>query len=179
MSWCCRQSRPACLGARRAVASLLDRLDVDLWVVQLVVSEVVANAVLHAYPDRAPGQVRLEAWLEDELLTVVVADDGVGMSSGRGSQGLGEGLALIRRLAREVELYGRSGTRLVMRLQLVGGVVASAAVALLTIAFVPREPRRVRRSRKSSRSCQPCRLARSSVVLSNTSERLPTPTQDA
>lgn len=130
MSWCCRQSRPACLGARRAVASLLDRLDVDLWVVQLVVSEVVANAVLHAYPDRAPGQVRLEAWLEDELLTVVVADDGVGMSSGRGSQGLGEGLALIRRLAREVELYGRSGTRLVMRLQLVGGVVASAAVAL-------------------------------------------------
>jgi anti-sigma regulatory factor (Ser/Thr protein kinase) len=72
---------------------LLDRLDVDLWSVQIVVSEAVANAVIHAYPDRAPGQVRLEAWLDDELLTVVVADDGVGMSSGRGSHGLGEGLA--------------------------------------------------------------------------------------
>ena len=51
---------------------MLDRLDVDLWPVQLVVSEAVANAVVHAYPDRAPGQVRLEASLEDKLLTVVV-----------------------------------------------------------------------------------------------------------
>jgi serine/threonine-protein kinase RsbW/stage II sporulation protein AB (anti-sigma F factor) len=100
---------------------LLDRLDVDLWSVQIVVSEAVANAVIHAYPDRAPGQVRLEAWLDDELLTVVVADDGVGMSSGRGSHGLGEGLALIRRLAREVEVNSRGGTRLVMRLHLGGG----------------------------------------------------------
>ena len=101
---------------------MLDRLDVDLWVVQIVVSEAVANAVVHAYPDRAPGQVRLEAWLDDELLlTVVVADDGVGMSSGRGGHGLGEGLAVIRRLAREVEVHSRGGTRLVMRLQLGAG----------------------------------------------------------
>jgi anti-sigma regulatory factor (Ser/Thr protein kinase) len=107
--------------ARRAVASLLDRLDVDLWAVQMVVSEAVANAVVHAYPDRAPGQVRLEAWLDDELLTVVVADDGVGMSSERGSHGLGEGLTIIRRLAREVEVHSRDGTRVVMRLQLGGG----------------------------------------------------------
>ena len=104
--------------ARRAVACLLDRLDVDLWAVQIVVTEAVANAVVHAYPDRAPGQVRLEAWLDDELLTVVVADDGVGLASGRGSDGLGEGLAVIRRLAREVEVDSRGGTRLVMRLQL-------------------------------------------------------------
>jgi stage II sporulation protein AB (anti-sigma F factor) len=54
-----------------------------------MVSEAVTNAIVHAYPDGAPGQVRLEAWLDDELLTVVVADDGVGMSSGRGSPGLG------------------------------------------------------------------------------------------
>ena len=49
---------------------MLDGLDVDRWPVELVVSEAVANAVVHAYPDRAPGQVRLEAWLEDELLTL-------------------------------------------------------------------------------------------------------------
>ena len=48
---------------------------------------------------RAPGEVRLEAWLDGEFLTVVVADDGVGMSSGRGSHGLGQGLAITRRLA--------------------------------------------------------------------------------
>jgi anti-sigma regulatory factor (Ser/Thr protein kinase) len=100
---------------------MLDSLDVDRWPVELVVSEAVANAVVHAYPDRAPGQVRLEASLEDELLTVVVADDGVGMSSGRGSSGLGEGLAVIRRLARELEVPSRAGTRLVMRLQLGAG----------------------------------------------------------
>jgi anti-sigma regulatory factor (Ser/Thr protein kinase) len=68
----------------------------------------------------SPGQVRLEAWLDDALLTVVVADDGVGMSSGRASPGLGEGLALIRRLAAEVDIHSRSGTRLVMRLRLGG-----------------------------------------------------------
>jgi stage II sporulation protein AB (anti-sigma F factor) len=106
--------------ARRAVVSLLDHLDVDLWPVQTAVTEAVANAVVHAYPDRAPGQVRLQAWLEDLLLTIVVADDGVGMSSGRDSQGLGEGMAVIRRLAREVEVQSRSGTRLVMRLWLGG-----------------------------------------------------------
>ena len=100
---------------------MLDRLDVDLWAVQIVVSEAVANAVVHAYPDRTPGQVRLEAWLEGELLTVVVADDGVGISSGRGGHGLGKGLAVIRRLAREVEVHSRGGTRLVMRLQLGAG----------------------------------------------------------
>ena len=109
--------------ARRAVASVLDRLDVDLWVVQIVVSEAVANAVVHAYPDRAPGQVRLEAWLDGELLTIVVADDGVGMSSARGSPGLGEGLAVIRRLAGEVEVHSRGGTRLVVRLRLGGGAL--------------------------------------------------------
>ena len=102
---------------------MLDRLDVDLWAAQMVVSEAVANAVVHAYPDRAPGQVRLEAWLDDELLTVVVADDGVGMSSGRRSPGLGEGLAVIRRLAGAVEVHSRGGTRLVMRLRLDGGAV--------------------------------------------------------
>ena len=77
--------------------------------------------MVHAYPDRAPGQVWLEAWLDDELLTVVVADDGVGMSSGRNGQGLDEGLAVIRHLAREVEVQSRGGTRLVMRLRLGGG----------------------------------------------------------
>jgi anti-sigma regulatory factor (Ser/Thr protein kinase) len=108
--------------ARRAIASLLDSIDVDRWPVELVVSEAVANAVVHAYPDRAPGQVRVEASLEDGLLTVVVADDGVGMSTGRRSQGLGEGLAIIRRLAWQVEVaHGRAGTRLVMRLQLGAG----------------------------------------------------------
>jgi serine/threonine-protein kinase RsbW/stage II sporulation protein AB (anti-sigma F factor) len=102
---------------------LVEGLDVDLWAAQIVVSEAVANAVVHAYPDRAPGQVRLEAWLEDELLTVVVADDGVGMSAGRDSPGLGEGLAVIRRLAREVEVQSEGGTRLVMRLRMAGGAL--------------------------------------------------------
>jgi len=107
--------------ARRAVASLLDRLDVDLWAVEMMVSEAVTNAVVHAYPHGAPGQVRLEAWLDDALLTVVVGDDGVGMSSGRASPGLGEGLAVIRRLAAEVDIHSRGGTRLVMRLRLGDG----------------------------------------------------------
>jgi len=85
--------------ARRAIAAMLEGLDVDLWPVGLVVSEAVTNVVLHAYRDREPGRVRMEATVADGLLTVVVADDGIGMSPRADSPGLGVGLVLIRRLA--------------------------------------------------------------------------------
>jgi anti-sigma regulatory factor (Ser/Thr protein kinase) len=100
------------------MARMLDGLDVDPWPVALVVSEAVTNVVLHAYRDRDPGRVLLEAAVADGLLTIVVTDDGIGMSPRANSPGLGLGLALIRRLAEDVDVKIDGGTRLLVRLRL-------------------------------------------------------------
>lgn len=104
--------------ARRAVVGVLDGLDVDLWPVGVVVSEAVTNVVLHAYRDGEPGRVRVKVSMEAELLTLVVADDGIGMSPNPDSPGLGVGLVLIERLVEHMEIHSAGGTRLVVRLQL-------------------------------------------------------------
>jgi anti-sigma regulatory factor (Ser/Thr protein kinase) len=97
---------------------MLDGLDVDPWPVGLVISEAVTNVVLHAYRGGEPGAVRVKASVEADLVTLVVADDGIGMSPNPDSPGLGMGLALIGRLAEHVEVQSVGGTRLVVRLQL-------------------------------------------------------------
>jgi anti-sigma regulatory factor (Ser/Thr protein kinase) len=104
--------------ARRAVTEMLEGLDVDLWPVGLVVSEAVTNVVLHAYRDSEPGSVRMEATVAEGVLTVLVADDGIGMSPRADSPGLGVGLLLIRRLAEDVNVQRDDGTRLLVRLRL-------------------------------------------------------------
>jgi serine/threonine-protein kinase RsbW/stage II sporulation protein AB (anti-sigma F factor) len=98
---------------------MLDGLNVDVWPVELVVSEAVTNAVLHAYRDREPGGVELDAALDDGVLTLVVADFGIGMSPNPNSPGLGWGLGLIERLAEHMDVQTGGGTRLLVRLRLV------------------------------------------------------------
>jgi serine/threonine-protein kinase RsbW len=104
--------------ARHAVLRMLDGLDVDLWPVGIVVSEAVTNVVLHAYRDRESGRVRVSASLQDTVLTLVVADDGVGITPNPDSPGLGVGLALIGSLAEHLDLQRGDGTTLVARLRL-------------------------------------------------------------
>ena len=98
---------------------MLDWLDFDPWPVGIVVSEAVTNVVLHAYRDGESGRVRVSASLQDTVLTLVVADDGVGISPNPDSPGLGVGLALIGSLAEHMEIQRDGGTMLVARLRLV------------------------------------------------------------
>jgi two-component sensor histidine kinase len=69
----------------------------------LVVNELVTNALAYAFPDRRRGSVRVTlAWSDggrDVLLRV--ADDGIGLASGREDSG-GLGLPLVRMLAEQL-----------------------------------------------------------------------------
>jgi len=69
----------------------------------LVVSELVTNALTHAFPDGRPGVVRVSLAPVDGEKDVLlrVADDGIGFSSSiDDSSGLG--LALVRLLAEQL-----------------------------------------------------------------------------
>ena len=88
--------------------------------VELAVSEAVSNAVVHAYDDQPLGEVRLELELTDDVLEIVVADAGKGMSPRPDSPGLGLGLPLIGRLADSFDVRSDAGegTELRMRFAL-------------------------------------------------------------
>ena len=81
------------------------------------VSEAVTNSVLHAYCEGTSGDVRVVACAEADRLVVVVRDYGCGMSPNPDSPGLGLGLAVIGRLATELNIERPDeggGTRLRM-----------------------------------------------------------------
>lgn len=86
--------------------------------VLLAVSEAANNVVLHAYRDcDRPEMIHVEATLAGDELSVSVIDSGGGLRPRPDSPGLGLGLAILGRLARDVELLqdGDSGLRVVMR----------------------------------------------------------------
>ncbi|WP_414642242.1 ATP-binding protein [Baekduia sp.] len=91
--------------------------------IRLAVSEAATNAVLHAYRDRDPGQIRVDAGLTDEgWLKIVIEDDGFGPLPRPDSPGLGLGLPTIASVADAVELSaGRAaGAKLSMVFALSG-----------------------------------------------------------
>lgn len=85
--------------------------------IKLAVSEAATNTVLHAYRDREPGEIRVDARvLDDGCLRIVVEDDGFGPRPRPDSPGLGLGLPTIASVADAVELTAGSaaGARLSM-----------------------------------------------------------------
>jgi anti-sigma regulatory factor (Ser/Thr protein kinase) len=105
-------------GVRRAVVDFAELHGVGVGPdVALAVSEAITNAVLHAYRDGDAGDVRVVACAEPDRLVVVVRDYGCGMSPNPESPGLGLGLAVIGRLAAELNIERPDeggGTRLRM-----------------------------------------------------------------
>ncbi len=123
--------------ARHAVLDALRGAAVDHDAVGVVVSEAVANAVLHAYRDRErPGRVRVTAALDDEGVEVSVTDDGLGPRPRADSPGVGLGMPLIADLADRVEIAraGAGGTRIAARFVLMGAAGPHGRAIQRTVA---------------------------------------------
>jgi serine/threonine-protein kinase RsbW len=71
----------------------------------LAVSEIVANAVVHAYRDGSDGIITVHAeTLEDGRVQVRIADDGIGLSPRTDSPGAGLGLVIASNVADRFEI---------------------------------------------------------------------------
>ena len=100
---------PRCVaGLRHAVGALAARAGAtehQRQDIALAVSEVVTNAVTHAYPRRAaPGTVALQAALHYNVLEVVIADHGIGMPAPHTQPHAGRGLAIIAAAVQHLEI---------------------------------------------------------------------------
>jgi len=127
---------------RRELDAALERIDVPRLRrhdVALVLTEAAANVVVHAYPSAAPGLLYALVALTAEGLELDVYDQGRGMVPGSRSSGLGVGLALMARLADDLEIAPSEGGGL--KVTAVFGDVESAAPRPV------REPTRGQRER--------------------------------
>jgi anti-sigma regulatory factor (Ser/Thr protein kinase) len=91
---------------RHALGGLGDALRLDpqlLSDVKLAVTEACTNVVVHAYAG-ADGPMQVAAEIEGGQLTVVVRDEGRGITPRPDSPGLGLGLPLIATLTETLEL---------------------------------------------------------------------------
>ena len=69
--------------ARMIAAGFIMPLDPTLEAmadVKTAVSEAVTNAIIHGYEEQE-GNVTMELWTEDRLLTVKIHDDGIGIDN--------------------------------------------------------------------------------------------------
>jgi stage II sporulation protein AB (anti-sigma F factor) len=68
--------------ARVAVASFISQLDLtmeEMEEIKTVVSEAVTNAIIHGYEENPDGIVRIRVKLEDDLIELIIEDDGKGI----------------------------------------------------------------------------------------------------
>jgi serine/threonine-protein kinase RsbW len=112
---------------RHALAGLAEEIGMDepgLADLKTVVTEACTNVVVHAYQGQ-PGPLNVEAEPDEDGLTVIVRDEGVGIrpqaDSDRDSLRLG--LSLIAALSGSFSISGGldRGTEITMRLPLHGG----------------------------------------------------------
>jgi anti-sigma regulatory factor (Ser/Thr protein kinase) len=70
----------------------------------LAVSEIVANAVVHAYRDGSDGAITVAAEASDAEMRVRIIDDGMGLSPRTDSPGAGLGLVIAGNVADRLEI---------------------------------------------------------------------------
>jgi anti-sigma regulatory factor (Ser/Thr protein kinase) len=116
-------ARPEGVGVvRQALAGIADALAFDhsvLGDMKMAVTEACTNVVVHAYDgDSEAGRLEIDLIADDQGLTVVVRDDGMGIKprAARATPALGLGLPLIAALSDAFEVRGssQSGTEVRM-----------------------------------------------------------------
>jgi anti-sigma regulatory factor (Ser/Thr protein kinase) len=104
-----------------AFAAAAGAPDTMAYAIELAVSELVTNVVLHAYVGREPGRVSLRCRRDGGRITMEIVDDGVGVAPRDDSPGVGHGLALVGGLADTLEIApGADGRGTVVTLSFVG-----------------------------------------------------------
>ena len=119
---------------RKALAGYLEETTSSAEVVDdviLALDEACANVIRHAFPEGVEGSIKLLAEIDEDSVTVLVEDDGVGFDPfcvdlrGGLEDTSGRGLHLIRMLMTSVDVESPtetgSGTRLRMRKHLKTG----------------------------------------------------------
>jgi serine/threonine-protein kinase RsbW len=138
---------------RHALAGLAEQIGMDepsLADLKTVVTEACMNVVVHAYRGE-PGPLNVEAKPDNEGLTVIVRDQGVGMrpQADVDRSSLRLGLSLIAALSSSFAIAGGldRGTEITMRLPLHGGgtngsedVVSLEPVGVDTTELVTDQP---------------------------------------
>jgi two-component sensor histidine kinase len=81
----------------------------------LIVTELVINALKHAFPGQRPGRIAVTYRSDGGKWSLLVSDDGIGMPTAEheGRPGLGTGIveALARQLGGDIEVHdGSPGT---------------------------------------------------------------------
>lgn len=94
--------------------------------IALAVTEAASNAVVHAYPNGPPGEIRVVVCAEPERLVIVVRDWGHGMLPRPDSPGLGLGLPLIASLASDFRVEVAAGQGTLIRMHFKRAVAAVA-----------------------------------------------------
>lgn len=79
-----------------------------LAAVGMIVSEAIANALKHAFQGSSEGDIWVRLAEADGRLTLVIRDNGIGMTDSIGEEHTGRGM--IERLARELGGYARLGS---------------------------------------------------------------------
>jgi len=93
------ESRQLTLEVRAGDATISSQEAVSLG---LIVTELVINALKHAFPGSRPGKVVVAYVIELQGWTLSVADDGIGrLEPGRGAK-VGLGTSVVEALARQL-----------------------------------------------------------------------------
>jgi anti-sigma regulatory factor (Ser/Thr protein kinase) len=105
--------------AEFAAAAGADQAGIDA--IRLVVSELVANVVTHAY-DGAAGNLQITAALLPRAVAIEISDDGRGPDGPSPRPGLGAGWRIVRTLAERFTVGPRSGggTLVLVSMPLIG-----------------------------------------------------------
>src|SRR5262245_25457669 len=122
-----RASYPAVRGSVRSIRQELARSAASVGAseretdsVCTAASEAATNVVMHAYDGTGPGEIHVTAAVHDRTLSVLIADDGLGLRASRNNEGLGLGLTVIAECADDSKLVQRptGGVEVRMRFEL-------------------------------------------------------------